>query len=217
MGGSTTVGLVTNFHASKNFTAATGPRDVLDKLGYWKFDGQDIDTEGTFEPLALDEPEKSEEIAKLKKIWEEQKKQAQERHTENVAKVQAALSDESDEFDGINSPRSPDSKPEPSQSQSEPGSGVHAMVLLGTYTDPSNTVTYFVLLNWWWDMPLVVVSAEYLRACGAIIYFPKIDITKNPQPDEMPRRDGVVGECAFMDGGEEEHDGLHYNFEGGPD
>jgi hypothetical protein len=34
-----------------------------------------------------------------------------------------------------------------------------------------------MMLNWWKNMPLVLVSPEYLQACGAKVYFLKDSLT----------------------------------------
>ena len=82
------------------------------------------------------------------------------------------------------------------------------MVLLGTKKvqkwDHKSHCTkedyHFMLLNWWEGMPLVLVSRDYLVACGARIYMLKDSLTeRNTALKDQP---APMAECSFQDGGD---------------
>lgn len=47
-------------------------------------------------------------------------------------------------------------------------------------------------------MPLVLVSVDYMRACGAKVNILNDRITETPN---LKRKEGFVRECSFDDGG----------------
>ena len=47
----------------------------------------------------------------------------------------------------------------------------HAMVLIGMRRDNKTGKAYYLLQNWWPDMPIVEVSAEYIQSCDASVLF----------------------------------------------
>jgi hypothetical protein len=87
-----------------------------------------------------------------------------------------------------------------SSSSSTPDDGValdHAMVMLGGWYDEKGD-PYIMLLNSWKSMPLVLVSPDYLVACGARISFLKAKLTKDTH---LARKEGLFGMCGFPDHG----------------
>lgn len=95
------------------------------------------------------------------------------------------------------------------------------MVILGMwkekklipFADREEDEYYFMLLNWWRNMPLVLVSARYMQAC-----FGKVHFLKNKLTEIRPfkRNEGLVGECFFDDGGGLEH-GISMSYSLGDD
>jgi hypothetical protein len=59
-----------------------------------------------------------------------------------------------------------------------------------------------MLLNSWQSMPLVLVSSEYLMACGARVYVLKEKLGEPPATLERDTR--VWGESSFFDGGDDD-------------
>jgi hypothetical protein len=84
------------------------------------------------------------------------------------------------------------------------------MVMIGAYNEiKQDEVTYqyrqhwyFMLLNAWKSMPLVLVSPEDLMACSAHVYFLKNRLGCNSD-DKLNRSDTLMGECTFPDGGDD--------------
>ena len=57
--------------------------------------------------------------------------------------------------------------------------GLHAMLLLGSFTEPEEGMTLYVMWNWWERMPLVAVSLEYMIACQCQVYFLNAVLSKD--------------------------------------
>lgn len=73
-------------------------------------------------------------------------------------------------------------------------SGTHTMVLLGVLkTSRDHRENLYMLLNWWMKMPLVVVSVDYLKACGAVVHFMK---ELPGSVEELTRNHHLVSQCA---------------------
>ena len=59
---------------------------------------------------------------------------------------------------------------------------------------------YFMLLNWWKGMPLVLVSAGYLQACQCDVLFLVDGLTDETV---FARKEGLLGESCCDDMGED--------------
>ena len=74
--------------------------------------------------------------------------------------------------------------PEPQylrQGEVRPKLVTHSLVMLCAYRDPGdNGKRFFLMQNSWEWMPLVLMSAQYLAACGATVCFPDHKIGKAP-------------------------------------
>jgi len=90
------------------------------------------------------------------------------------------------------------------------GSGVHSMVMIGAYeeikmdviTEKEQSHWYFMLLNSWPHMPLLLVSPAYLMACKARVFFLLDRIDCKPT-DDLDRNNKLMGESSFLDGGDD--------------
>ena len=79
--------------------------------------------------------------------------------------------------------------------------GLHAMLLLGSFTEPEEGMTLYVMWNWWERMPLVAVSLEYMIACQCQVYFLNAVLPKDLlQNLDAQRCDSLGCECSFPDG-----------------
>ena len=79
----------------------------------------------------------------------------------------------------------------------------HSMVMLGGYEEKNakgEIKHYFMLLNWWKGMPLVLVSARYLQACGCQVLFLLDGLT---QDTDFARKEGLCAESCYPDNGED--------------
>lgn len=73
----------------------------------------------------------------------------------------------------------------------------HAMVLLA-YEEDLEGNSWYLLQNWWPNMPLVLVTANYLRSCESTICFVTRKIEKNP--NQQPTSFALVAQSLFQDG-----------------
>lgn len=175
-------------------------------LGYRKFEGFDPYTKGESVNILYDK-KLDKKQKELREIWEQQAadvKEKLDKHSDEVLAVNVPKGRWQDpSVEAVQTPKSADPTP------GADGSGRHAMVLLGTFSEyKKDALTkkkrkhiYFVLLNSWHSMPLVVVSPEYLMACEALIYCLKGELG---QPTEDLERDTRVwGESSFCDGGDD--------------
>jgi hypothetical protein len=58
--------------------------------------------------------------------------------------------------------------------------GLHAMVMIGYRVAVDTGKTFFLLQNWWKTKQFVEVDEEYLKRCGAVMYFVETPQTKIP-------------------------------------
>jgi hypothetical protein len=170
-------------------------------IGYWKFDGDDVNTEGEFIHLTDDTNIVASESERLRELWDQQKQDAKVRNEGRKDKMENILplklfGDGNTTCGTKQAGEGNIMSPDPA-----PSSGQHAMVLLGTFVQGEDI--YFMLLNSWKSMPLILVSLGYLRTCKAKAYFLQRVLGKESKP--LKRREGYVSECSFPDGGEDEH------------
>jgi hypothetical protein len=205
------IGIVGGFRVAENFRAANA-EPWPHRYGYWRFDGDSVDTEGVFvhfEPDGLC----NDEYARLGDLWKQQTEDATKRKEERRVKMEAAVPSRLFHENSVES-----NGPQPSVGGD---SGIHSMVLLGTYkedrkaqfSEGTEEHILFMLLNWWSHMPLVLVSPGYLTACDATVYYLKDPLTESK---DLKRKEGFVCECSFEDGGEDVH-GPHFTFQSGGD
>lgn len=77
------------------------------------------------------------------------------------------------------------------------------MVMLGGFKEEvenGESKHYFMLMNWWVGMPLVLVSAGYLQACQCSVVFLGEKLTKDT---ELARKEGAFAETFYPDEGED--------------
>jgi hypothetical protein len=179
-------------------------------LRYLKFDGNSIDTVGEVVEVPYHKKFDN-KLGQLRQRWEEQSTDIQAKNTERDEKLERSI------------PRQWQKNPSPTPKSNEPtpgsdgSSGMHAMVLLGTYSEYKREARklkwrvhrYFVLLNPWRSAPLVVVSPEYLEACEARVSFLIAKLGKS-LPHTLERDDRLLGETSFLDGGDEIDETLDY-------
>jgi len=189
------VGLVSGFEVKEPFHAAAQMNAEYQKekhLGYFLFDGDDpSNTEGEWVSyksheatlLLMSTAEKKrtrKNREDLRQMEREILKDLQDQYskgTRRLEEMKKALrkelgTDGLNQFDGIE---------DLSSSPTSQSSGVHALVLLACEENIRTGKTIFLLFNPWTSMPLVGVSAAYLRACKARVHFlvtaPKIGET----------------------------------------
>ncbi len=187
-------GLVTVWITSKQFRAIQNNDDVRKKKCYVKFDGPH-DCEAQI--VEFDTAEEEE--------WREYYKKNWEREINSVTSIEVDYPNEEDE-DIDNQKRTADEEDGSNDSPSnEVGTkppvvehGRHAMALLGSIKDEQGK-TFFVLLNWWPGLPLVVVSYEYMVASSCELCFILRDLPPNILK-EPPKTCGLLGaECCHPD------------------
>ena len=179
------VGILTNFSVQSDFKVKD--KEKKDGLGYWKFDALDIDCVGEWVSLQP-ETKKIEELKRMREQWNDRWTKNRNAQDERMkGRVLFKSESKSDEVG---------TQPNTSRNQNGDEQCTHAMVVLGGYKDKNKF--FFFLLNWWAKMPLVLVSADYLKACGCRVYFLMVE----PEKDEVERKDAQYAECNFPDGGE---------------
>ena len=204
------IGLVTNFRVAEPFRTAS--EKETSGIGYWKFDGDNIDTQGEFVNLPEDE-DCGTEKTRLLKLWNRQMEDIKAEKDFRKASLDSLFPDSmfknSVEEEGNDEERLDQNSPGRNDQAQDPK---HSMVLLGTVREMSRRPSgygkeeervFFVLLNSWGNMPCVLVSIEYLRACGAYVnfIFKRLD-----QVPELERNFRLAGECSFHeDGGDDSY------------
>jgi hypothetical protein len=186
-------GLVLNFTISEEFRKAAGPKKT--GMGYWKFDAVSVDCKGEFVSMNANNMCESEK-RRLREIWSLRKKAVSDSSNQRQKKLPKNL------FPGSpgTGAGSPSHTPRSSSSSTRNEHELqHAMVMLGGYQDDGKDDTpYIMLLNSWENMPLVLVSPEYLAACGATIWFSRSKLTSDTT---VARKAGFVGMCGVPDQG----------------
>jgi len=88
--------------------------------------------------------------------------------------------------------------------------GTHAMVIIGGRYEGRKL--WLLLQNWWTDMQLVEVSAEYLKNCGALITFAEQEIDFAPENERDPYslNDSLFADANYFDRAEQKVDGLSH-------
>ena len=159
-------GLVTGFQVQEPFWGRSQERRT--GMGYWKFDGLSIDCEGEWVDIKPDKKCSSERV-RLYKIWKKHEKE-----------IKAVQSKRESGIRVIGTPTTPRKlfKSEQDSSNKPEADDVvhtsHAMVVLGGHMEKKligKPKYYFMLLNSWGGMPLVLVSADYLKACSCTMWF----------------------------------------------
>ena len=196
------VGLVSGFRTCENFRARSRCKAVFEKAGYWLFEGESIDDEGIFVPIEDNEVQKDE----LKGMWDNQllqirKKKMEHKNTlENISKYSHTKKSKNSKEDEKEISATEDIE-NPNESCTQPVDGTHAMVMLGFHTNNEGKRLY-VLWNWWANMPLVLVSWEYLIACQCSVHFLRVKLP--PSLFVLTKRNAAVAcECSFPDNGED--------------
>ena len=204
-------GLVFNFRCHEEFKKAG--RTPLKNVGYWVFDGNTVDTEGKFEELPMTDDLQNYGTELLEK-WKMQVDEAmKEKEKSRETLIDHFPDTPNDDTSGnvAGKALSGMSDSDPSQedpTEDPPGSGgLHAMVLIGGL-EKYNQVegkdgktkwerkTLFFIVNSWATIPLVLVSADYLVACGAKVLFRE----KAPSRDVLDTQDNpsVVAHCSSL-------------------
>ena len=76
--------------------------------------------------------------------------------------------------------------------------GLHAMLLLGSFTEPEEGTTLYLTWNWWERMHLVAVPLEYMIVCQCQVYFFNAVLPKDLlQNLDAQRCDSLGCECSF--------------------
>jgi hypothetical protein len=207
-------GLVTHFCVHDNFWEEPKNKGNMPGQGYWKFDGTSVHCKGEFVHVGADDKCDSER-GRLQKMWNEQHQCVVEQENTRSVKMDTLepLLEPSNLFAsaGETSASTGDDSTTTGTLLSPPPAvditagertGMHSMVMLGSYEKEENGTTkrYFMLLNWWHAMPLVLVSTEYLIACQAQVHFLDKPLT---EATLLARKTGFVGECSFPDDGED--------------
>eukprot|EP00051_Salpingoeca_urceolata_P008209 m.104233 g.104233 ORF g.104233 m.104233 type:complete len:331 (+) comp15634_c0_seq1:345-1337(+) len=74
--------------------------------------------------------------------------------------------------------------------------GHHAMVVLAVRQDPEGK-RHFLLQNWWGQKQFVEVDEEYMKRCGATVYF--IETPQTGIPEQLPTNTGHFFETEATD------------------
>lgn len=213
------VALVNHFRVFSTFKTKTveQKRYAIDKDGYWMFDGNSCDCEGVFIELQIptrkhDKRDYKKQHAKLEKelksTWNTQMEAVDKKKGKYKEKAdsicEASRIDDSDLESITFEPYSESEIAVPDSTSTSQSIEFHAMVLLGRINHPNRKrKTMYVLLNWWESMPLVVVSFEYMIACGCHMYYLNAEIPEDLF-DRLDVRqcDSLGCECSFPDGAE---------------
>jgi hypothetical protein len=190
-------GLVSCFKVHENFAKWANIEHSFP--GIHRFDGGH-NSEGHFEPLL--DPVKGER-ERLSKLWPKDQHESDPLSPTNKTAILFGdgTSNDDDSYGGgeesIYSAALPTDNVVPTD---DTGTTVanhvyHSMVLLGGYVD-ANGKHWFLLQNWWQNMPLVLVSTSYLMACQASFAFLTNPIEQ--APDYAPNL-GLITECSFPD------------------
>ena len=76
---------------------------------------------------------------------------------------------------------------------------VNVMVLLHARRDEKG-VYWFLLLNWWREMPLVEVSEHYFALCGATVFFAEQEIVfRNGLDPVYSKNSARIAHCHNLD------------------
>ena len=206
-------GLVAGFfvHGPFRKAATTSLPDQLSMpeqfLGYWKFDGVYPDCEGQFVIVDPDDT-----YADQKQRWQDKWSSYVQHLSDRSARRQRGILGPSSLFNDSSSTESIDQQSignnasvtgDPMPGAAEEALPSHSMVLLGGLEEKLTSgeiKIYFMLLNWWKDMPLVVVSADYLQACQCRVKFLVTDLA---QDSIFSRKQGLYGESCYPDIGED--------------
>jgi hypothetical protein len=215
-------GLVTCFTTSPNFFPTTA--EAKTKHGYWKFDGNTVDCEGTFIEL---QPDCDDGIMyeKLRDEWQVQReavalakrncnatmKEAIAASPRNHLSLRRALLADDDD-DVMVAESIPPAVTVTGSNQSQ-DNGTHAMVMIGSRTETSANgmqKRFYMLWNWWSQMPLVLVSMDYLNACQCLVIFWEdvASISPSDFKGDVERNAALSCECSFPEIGEN----TTYNF-----
>jgi hypothetical protein len=175
-----------------------------------------------FVELAPDDKSDSEHAALLG-IWNKQKTRFRDQEASRKAKYDETFSTPnrrlftSRSSTADSTPLSSESPASDAVDEKETTQKLHSVIILGwceKLDKEGTTKKYIMMLNWWKNMPLVLVSPEYLQACRAEVYFLKDRLTETPR---SPTKEWLAGECLFPDDGEDgpddfvygnDHDGL---------
>ena len=190
-------GLVTGFSVHGPFRKAAEPSRADQPsmseqyLGYWKFDGMCPDCEGQF--VIIDPDDSS----------SDQKQCSQEKWNSTVLKFRDGTARRQRGIQSFSNNASVTGDATPDAGATEETLPGHSMVVLGGHEEemPNGEIKhYFLLLNWWKDMPLVVVTADYLQACQCRVKFLMTDLA----PDSnFSRKEGLYGESCYPDIGQD--------------
>ena len=74
--------------------------------------------------------------------------------------------------------------------------GCNAMALVGSRRDENSNV-FFLLQNWWLKKQFIEVDLEYLKACGATLYF--VETPQASVPMEFPTHAGHIMQTEAID------------------
>lgn len=196
-------GLINNFRLTTPFIAAA--KLYKKGCGYWAFLGDSIDDVGQFVHL----PELNEEHIKLKATLSDKATKQIYDATHKNRKFFPDNNANEAQTGGRSNGNDSSTTTKGKKGEEEER---HSMVLLGgivqrvwdkkryEYVDKQ----HYLILNSWHRMPLVLVSAEYLEACGAEVLFRKKAVTKEQKSDfavnEMCVAVGMASPCSTSDG-----------------
>lgn len=209
-------GLVTQFKCHPPFIAANLQKNT--GLGYWLFDGN-TDCKGTY--VKLETPDDYELLREKYCIFfNNQKIRADEEHQGRRRRMLQSFSNNIGKplFDCVESTnKNEETLPTngTSTSTAEDSTAKHSMVMLACEKKIVNGQEkyFFMLVNTWEYLTLVVVSDEYLRSCGAVVKFLISPLTEFPF---FNRKEVCMAECTtsdFYDGGDEEEEEVEYEID----
>jgi hypothetical protein len=199
------IGIVDSWRVYPNFYLSKTDVQAQEGFGYWKFDGDSVNCVGEFVEFDVirEDEFKSELANEYRNDWENQVENIKDKRKSSIERMQEILKlsprddNGEDDIDGENSKNRTTSHTN-SNSQVH---GLHAMLLLGSFTEPEKGKTLYVMWNWWERMPLVAVSLEYMIACQCQVYFLNAVLPKDLlQNLDAQRCDSLGCECSYPDG-----------------
>lgn len=182
-------GLVVGFRIFQHFLNAAKANTEKTEPGYWKFEGNSCDCEGEFVELVSTDMKADQNIKKqLNDALEKERQAIKECKEAHKTKLSNSMGE----------PSTPTPRKQHKNAEVREASGaIHAMVLLAVIKRENARDDLYVLLNSWKQLPLVVVSPQYMAACGAEIVFTVCELSNNL---ENPRYNNVsMAECANVD------------------
>lgn len=186
---STGVGLVSNFQVSDEFMNCSKAPPVVP--GVYCFDG-DFHAQGRFVPLPKQSKNEANRLETLLNTMKDMPDDTTKKEEFPFSPIQrkTVFYGKNDQYAFENYDLY-DTNGEPPLLNGN----FHAMVLLGAETDPQGK-SWYLIQNFWPNMPLVLLSTSYLRSCRTSVCFVTKPIEEKPK---RPTSSALMTQSSFRD------------------